>query len=210
MLNSIKGVIFDFGGTLDTGGDHWSRVIYDKYLEAGLNISYENFREAYIAAERRMAVNVGEKDTFRNVLLTKMHLQLGYLAQTGLVGGAEADDYSEKIASACYEHAQCHIEQSRAMIEWLSASVPVAVVSNFYGNLSVVLSEFGLMSYLKGCIDSNRAGISKPDPEIFRLGCELLGVSPEEVLVVGDSLEKDIMPAASIGCRTLHIKGRPW
>ena len=27
----IKGIIFDYGGTLDTRGDHWSEVLWQGY-----------------------------------------------------------------------------------------------------------------------------------------------------------------------------------
>ena len=53
-------------------------------------------------------------------------------------------------------------------------------------------------------------GVRKPDPAIFRLGVEALGLKPEEVLVVGDSYRKDIVPAESIGCHVLWLKGKGW
>ena len=53
-------------------------------------------------------------------------------------------------------------------------------------------------------------GIRKPDPRIFRLGVDALGLPPKEILVVGDSLKKDILPAESIGCRTAWLKGKGW
>ncbi len=36
FLDGIKGIIFDYGGTIDTGGDHWSEVIWHAYQEEGL------------------------------------------------------------------------------------------------------------------------------------------------------------------------------
>ena len=53
-------------------------------------------------------------------------------------------------------------------------------------------------------------GVRKPDPKIFSLGVEALGLSPEEVLVVGDSYKKDIVPAESIGCKVAWLKGKGW
>ena len=53
-------------------------------------------------------------------------------------------------------------------------------------------------------------GVRKPDPAIFMLGVVALGLEPRQVLVVGDSLRKDILPARSIGCHTAWIKGRGW
>ncbi|MDE6812208.1 MAG: HAD-IA family hydrolase, partial [Duncaniella sp.] len=53
-------------------------------------------------------------------------------------------------------------------------------------------------------------GVCKPDPASFQLGVDALGLSPSDVLVVGDSMSKDILPASSIGCMTALIEGRPW
>jgi putative hydrolase of the HAD superfamily len=42
------------------------------------------------------------------------------------------------------------------------------------------------------------------------MGVEALGLKPEEVTVVGDSLEKDIIPAHEAGCRTVWLRGEGW
>lgn len=54
-LSKVKGLIFDYGGTLDTGGDHWSEIIWDAYRQAGVAVSKPEFREAYVYAERELA-----------------------------------------------------------------------------------------------------------------------------------------------------------
>ena len=53
-------------------------------------------------------------------------------------------------------------------------------------------------------------GIRKPDPRLFGLGVEALGLSVGDVTVVGDSFYKDILPAKKIGCHTIWIKGLGW
>ena len=53
-------------------------------------------------------------------------------------------------------------------------------------------------------------GIRKPDPRIFTLGVEALGLPPEDVTVVGDSIDKDILPARQAGCHTVWFKGEGW
>ena len=86
----------------------------------------------------------------------------------------------------------------------------MVLVSNFYGNVEAVLSDFGLRGYFRDIIESAVVGVRKPDPAIFGLGVEALGLKPEEVLVVGDSLRKDILPARSLGCQTAWLKGKGW
>jgi putative hydrolase of the HAD superfamily len=53
-------------------------------------------------------------------------------------------------------------------------------------------------------------GVRKPDPRIFTLGVEALGLRPDEVIVVGDSMDKDIIPARQAGCHTVWFQGEGW
>ena len=59
-------------------------------------------------------------------------------------------------------------------------------------------------------IESAVVGVRKPDPQIFTLGVKALGIKPEEAVVVGDSYDKDIMPAKAAGCRAVWLKGEGW
>lgn len=204
--DSVRGIIFDYGGTLDSRGDHWSHIIRDAYREAGLDVGIEAFREAYIFGERALAVSgaVAPADNFLDVMLKKIRAELSLLGLDGdpaLVG---------RIAHYCYDYARCSVDCARPLLEDLSERYPLALVSNFYGNINAVLSDFGIRGLFRAVIESAVVGVRKPDPEIFRLGFEALGLEATEVLVVGDSISKDIIPARSLGCMTYHIPGRQW
>ena len=86
----------------------------------------------------------------------------------------------------------------------------MVLVSNFYGNIATVLREFGLDGIFQTIVESAVVGVRKPDPQIFTLGVEALGLRPEEVVVVGDSVDKDIIPAHNAGCQTVWFKGEGW
>src|ERR1700761_7791519 len=53
-------------------------------------------------------------------------------------------------------------------------------------------------------------GVSKPDPGFFRQMLEVTPGSADEILYVGDRLDNDIRPAASLGLRTALIRRGPW
>jgi FMN phosphatase YigB (HAD superfamily) len=60
---------------------------------------------------------------------------------------------------------------------------------------------------------SGAHGFAKPSPRVFALLTERLAgldIEPQETLMVGDSLEKDIVPATAAGWRTWHIGPRTW
>ena len=140
----------------------------------------------------------------------KMRIEFGWLVEQGMLSKAQADAVSEPVALRCYESAKASVERARPVIESLAEVYPLVLVSNFYGNVEAVLADFGLLKYFRKIVESAVVGVRKPDPKIFSLGVEALGFRPEEVLVVGDSLKKDIIPAESIGCRVAWIKGKGW
>ena len=86
----------------------------------------------------------------------------------------------------------------------------MVLVTNFYGNMPVVLKEFGLDTCFKTIIESSVVGIRKPDPALFALGVEALQLPAEEVVVIGDSYRKDIHPSSTLGCRTVWLKNICW
>ena len=74
----IKGFIFDYGGTLDTGGQHWGKVIWHAYQRQRVPVSEPVFREAYVHAERTLGKNpiIQPDFTFRRTLEEKVRLQM--------------------------------------------------------------------------------------------------------------------------------------
>jgi putative hydrolase of the HAD superfamily len=62
----------------------------------------------------------------------------------------------------------------------------LAVVANWDCALPGHLEAAGLDGYFDTVVTSARAGVAKPDPAIFRLALDELGVSPERALHVGD------------------------
>lgn len=212
-INNIKGIIFDYGGTIDSHGDHWSEVIYDGYKAAGVNINRDIFREAYVYAERFLAVNreIIPTDNFKVLMHKKVRIEIENLLNNDkFPDGINPLKAIDAIAEYCYRSAQKCVNEARETLEALAAKYPMVLVSNFYGNVEEVLRDFGIRNLFKGIIESAVVGVRKPDPRIFMLGVVALGFKPEEVLVVGDSLRKDIFPARSIGCKTAWIKGKGW
>ncbi len=210
--SGVKGIIFDYGGTLDSGGDHWSEVIWDAWRKTGIPVSREQFREAYVYAERELARtrHILPHHNFADLMLIKMHLELGYAADRGWIPAAGTQQQAERAARLCDESARRHVEAAKPVLERLHRAYPMVLVSNFYGNVNAVLRAYGLDRLFMAVVESAVVGVRKPDPAIFRLGVEALGMKPEEVLVVGDSLRKDILPAQSIGCPVMWIKGKGW
>lgn len=252
----IKGIIFDYGGTLDTRGDHWSEVLWQGYehfgigvaddeeVEPGVSIHKQAFRDAYVYGERALAVNpiVTPDFHFEDILREKLILELNFLAGKKLLEtgkddaekqaklgnfGKDSEASSEslflslsdseihQIAAdmARYINAKtlALLNENKQVLEHLKqAGYPMVLVSNFYGNINQVLKDAGIDGYFKDVIESAVVGVRKPNPAIFALGVCALDLPASQVLVVGDTYDKDIIPAHKLGCHTLWIKGLQW
>lgn len=213
-MSTIKGLLSDYGGTLDTGGDHWGKVLWHGYERARVPVSEEQFRQAYVHAERTLATQplVTPQTTFRSLLGMKIGIELRYITEQGVWHAS--DDEVEERRSAILEDLYGRVcertSHSGRVLSALSESYPIVLVTNFYGNISTVLHEFGLDGFFTGIVESAVAGVRKPDPKIFTLGVERLGISPDKVMAIGDSYSKDIVPATAAGCHTAWLRGEEW
>lgn len=249
----IKGIIFDYGGTLDTRGDHWSEVLWQGYehfgigvaadeeVEPGVSIHKQAFRDAYVYGERALAVNpiVTPDFHFEDILREKLILELNFLAgkellETGkddaekqaklgndseasseslLLSLSDSEIHQIAVDMAHYINAKTLdlLQENKQVLEHLKqAGYPMVLVSNFYGNINQVLKDAEIDGYFKDVIESAVVGVRKPNPAIFALGVCALDLPASQVLVVGDTYGKDIIPAHKLGCHTLWIKGLQW
>ncbi len=209
----IRGIIFDYGGTLDTNALHWSEVLWMGYQHACVPVTKEQFRSCYVHAERELAKHphIKPEHNFLDLLRIKVDIETRYLVDEGSWTTEEANRQAkaEAVAQFCYHYVLQVLEVSRPVVKTLSERFPLVLVSNFYGNINAVLSDFRLQ-YFQTIIESSVVGVRKPDPAIFQLGVDALGFPAKETLVVGDSYAKDILPAHSIGCQTVWMKGKGW
>lgn len=218
----IKAIIFDYGGTIDTNSLHWSEVLWEGYEHVGIPVSKEEFRQSYVVAERALAKHpyIQPEHNFLDLLTIKCDIETNDLVERGIwqVSDTERKEKSDAVAQYCYQYVLKVLEVSRPIIEELAKKYPLVLVSNFYGNIETILKDFQL-EYFQRVIESAIVGVRKPDSQIFQLGVDALreatGKNAEElpacdILVVGDSYSKDIVPASQIGCQTVWIKGIGW
>ena len=196
----IKGILIDFGGTIDSDGIHWFNAFSDAYAMVA-DVPKDLLWDAYVNTERTLGRNpiIKPTDTFCKTLQTKIALQTEYLQSKGITITAQ-----DTILDTCYNKVVKHISTvSKPTLERIK--LPKVLVTNFYGNMHTVLEEFGLDHLFKEVVESSVVGVRKPDPEIFRLGVQALGLEPLETVMIGDNYEKDIVPANSIGCHTILL-----
>ncbi|MGM9985781.1 MAG: HAD family hydrolase, partial [Bacillaceae bacterium] len=93
------------------------------------------------------------------------------------------------------------------LLQYLQANnIPMVVATSTYRKMALwILEKAGVLGYFKGIVCGDEVKESKPDPEIFVKACNLLGLQPEECIVIEDS-ENGLRAAHAAGIRTIFIK----
>ena len=93
-------------------------------------------------------------------------------------------------------------------LERLAGRFRLVVVSN--GNADV--ARIGIAHYFDAVVNARSAGCAKPDRRIFEAACAAVGVTPGDVLHVGDDPDLDVRGAVAAGAAGAWINRHalPW
>lgn len=208
----IKGILLDYGGTIDTNGNHWGEVLWNAYSLNLVPVTKQAFRDAYVFGEYSLATIplVKPGHDFLEVLEIKIKKQFEYLVTNKHLPETDHQQLINAVASQCNKVAVETIAETAEVLKYLDNKYPLVLVSNFYGNINTVLETFGIRHYFKDVVESAVVGVRKPNAAIFSLGVKSLHFEPGECVVIGDSYSKDIAPGKLAGCNTIWLKGEGW
>jgi HAD superfamily hydrolase (TIGR01509 family) len=185
----INGVLFDFSGTLFRfePSPGWPSVAVDEAKRERLTtlltaptMSTDHLPPDLVEAWERRDL---DPDVHRTV----------YLAILAASGVELTPEETEVVyVSLSDPEAWRPYPDTEEVLRGLrSAGVPVAVVSNIAWDIRPVFRRYGLEDVVDEFVMSYVEGVVKPDPKIFTLACQRIGVAPEHALMVGDSPEND-------------------
>jgi HAD superfamily hydrolase (TIGR01662 family) len=93
-----------------------------------------------------------------------------------------------------------------AVIQALSQKYELGIIANQLDGLKERLQSFDLLKYFKYIISSWDLKVMKPDIRIFEYALDKANCLPQETCMIGDRLDNDILPARSLGMKTVWIK----
>lgn len=195
-----RAYLFDYGGTLDGEGWHWFDRFLHLYRDSGSVLPEETIKKAFYFADARIAAEAAARGLRLRPLIER-HVEL----QMEVLGDPVRGIAKRLVEGFCAITADGWAK-ARAALRRLRAEARLAVVSNFYGNLEIILEEAGLAPLLDAVIESVRVGVEKPDPRIFEIALDRLGIAPQQAVMVGDNFDRDLRPAKSIGMGTIWLR----
>ena len=83
--------------------------------------------------------------------------------------------------------------------------IATAAAESTYKDIEKAFKRVGLSKYINGYFCKQNTGFTKPSLGFYKAILEKLSVAPSSVTMVGDNLEKDILPCHEIGLKTVLI-----
>ncbi len=88
--------------------------------------------------------------------------------------------------------------------------IRLACLSNWDGRLYAILKAWQLDQFFDQVYSACTVGYLKPHPESFLHVLRDFNVSPQEALMIGDSLEDDVLPAKALGMKAIQYQGENY
>ena len=88
----------------------------------------------------------------------------------------------------------------------LARRFQVGIAGQYGAEVLDLLEDHGLLGCLAWRFTQDDFTLTKPDPRYFQQIVDACGVDARECLLVGDRIDKDVIPARQLGMRTIRIR----
>lgn len=201
---TVTDVFFDLDHTL-WDFEKNSALTFKKILvEHEIDIPLERFLEVYVPA------NFAFWKLYREEKITKTELRYQRLKtvfdtlEYG-ISDATIDSLSEEYINhlSSFNHLFPHATD---ILDYLRPNYKLHIITNGFQEIQEKkLRKSGIHGYFDQVIDSEMAGVKKPNPIIFEMALDKAKTKATNSLMIGDSLEADILGAQASGLGALHF-----
>jgi putative hydrolase of the HAD superfamily len=94
----------------------------------------------------------------------------------------------------------------REEIKALSKDFKIAIAGQYGREIIELLDRNGLKQYFCSELTQDDFKITKPDPRYLEQIARKIGALPDECIMVGDRIDKDIIPAKQLGMKTILLR----
>lgn len=215
----VRAVFFDLYGTLiDIRTDEDDPQVYEtlsRYLAyenvrvgaAELRDQYRSLVRAALEAGLQPHPEVDVHLIFRNLISTYAVTNRSSLAGHQVAGPVEADSLARGAAVLFRALSRRVFKVNPGVAEVLArlqTEYDLGLISNaqwVFTDPELAMTD--LARFFPVAVLSSRVGVKKPDPRIFAEALRAAGVTAAESVYVGDSPERDLVGARSVGMKSI-------
>jgi len=183
-----RALIVDFGGVLTTN-------VFESFRDFCEAEGLEPDAVKRIFRERGQGLHLLRQLERGEIAVDEFSARFG-----PLLGVRETDGMVERL----FAGVQADDRMVEAVRRVKESGRPTGLISNSWGGVSY--DRVATDDLFDAVVISGEVGVNKPEPEIFRLGAERLGVAPEECVFV-DDLRENCTGAEAVGMAAILHRG---
>lgn len=199
----IKGIIFDLDDTLYDAAACYKKGMEEiiVFSQDRFAIGREEFTINFAKARNDIKLRLGNVAASHNRLL---YIQR-FLELSGVSPAPYALTMYELYWNTVLNHMNLY-DYVIPLFDWLKEQeIKIAILSDLTAHIQYrKIMRLGIDSYINIVVTSEEAGMEKPAKEMFDLIMKKSLLSANELIMVGDSAERDISGAEALGIRSIH------
>lgn len=206
-LNNIKGILIDIDNTL-----YPYQLAHLKALDACYNVfskefpkfySLETFSRQYTQKRKEVTKRLQPQGTCRSRLFAFQDLFEN-------IGISQAFNKALKYEILYWNIFIESMKLSKNALYFLykckNKKIPVCAVSDMQSSFQIrKLQKLGIDHLIDYLVTSEEVGVEKPSSKIFYKALTKLNLKVKDVIMIGDSEEKDIKGAKKIGMKAFQV-----
>lgn len=201
---NISDIFFDLDHTLWDFEMNSALTFKKIFDEVEIDVNLSKFLEIYVP------VNLAFWKLYREDKIEKPELRYQRLKTTFEAIRYNIEDEvidilsTEYIAKlATYNNLLPHTVE---ILDYLKPKYKLHIITNGFEEVQTrKLVNANIFEYFDQVINSEMAGVKKPNPEIFELALTKANTAADKSLMVGDNIEADILGAMAVGFHALHF-----
>jgi len=203
-IKNITDVFFDLDHTL-WDFDKNSALTFKKIFQINnIDIPVDLFLEEY------MPINLKYWKLYREEKVTKDALRFGRLNEAFVAVNVSVEmELIHKLSNDYIEHLSNfnHLfDHTFEILDYLKTNYKLHIITNGFDEVQhKKMQKSNILHYFDTVTNSEMAGVKKPNPKIFNHALEKANTNAERSIMIGDSLEADVLGAKRIGMEAIFF-----
>jgi len=201
---NIKHIFFDLDHTLWDFEKNSKLTFSQLFKEQGVQLNVSDFLASYTP------INFDYWKLYREDKISKERLRYGRLKDTfDMLKYAIEDDLIEVLSEEYIRVLPSYnylFEGAIELLEFLYPKYTLHIITNGFEEVqNLKIAASGIEKYFDKVITSEAVGAKKPNPKVFMYAMDLAKTTPQHSVMIGDSLEADVLGALNCGMKSIYF-----
>jgi putative hydrolase of the HAD superfamily len=206
MNKKYEHVFFDLDRTLWHFDENSKKVLMDIYCQFDLNQWIQSAQEF---VKRYQIINEDLWRLYRNNKVSKEELRWRRFDETLLFFSVKDRALATDIGEYYIEHSPRQTQlfpHTIEVLDYLSSKYQLHIITNGFEEVQhIKLSASGLLKYFDVIVLSEKVGVKKPHPFIFKKALSSSGANVENSIMIGDDWYADIYGAQRVNMDNIYF-----